>query len=86
MDDLIQQVSDLFAEVGRAHHQAFIEVDGADAEWPTWYAEHLIGKLRTLIDAPIAKSELIHMLEHLSRDPSADWPKDYARYFVKRYT
>jgi hypothetical protein len=85
MDDLIQQLADLFAEAGRAHHQAFSEVDGADPEWPIWYAEYLIDRLRTLLDAPLTKSELIHALVHLGRRPSVDWPKEYARYFVERY-
>jgi hypothetical protein len=31
---LAGQLEDLFHEVGEAHHQAYIETDGADPEWP----------------------------------------------------
>ena len=30
---------DLFAEAGPAHHRAYFAVDGADPDWPLWYAE-----------------------------------------------
>ena len=39
--DLTGQLEGLFREVGEAHHQAYIETDGADPEWPLWYAEYL---------------------------------------------
>lgn len=38
--DLAQQLEGLFNEVGEAHHQAYIETDGADPEWPLWYADY----------------------------------------------
>jgi hypothetical protein len=34
--DLARQLEDLFHEVGEAHHQAYIETDGVDQEWPLW--------------------------------------------------
>ena len=38
--DLAGQLENLFHEVGEAHHQAYIETDGADPEWPLWYADY----------------------------------------------
>jgi hypothetical protein len=34
--DLTGQLEALFHEVAKAHHQAYIETDGADPEWPLW--------------------------------------------------
>jgi hypothetical protein len=39
--DLAGQLEELFRETGEAHHQAYIETDGADPEWPLWYADYL---------------------------------------------
>jgi hypothetical protein len=33
--DLARQLEGLSYEVGEAHHQAYIETDGADPEWTT---------------------------------------------------
>ncbi len=43
--DLARQLEGLFHEVGEAHHQAYIETDGADPEWPLWYADYLRERL-----------------------------------------
>src|SRR5919199_1474026 len=60
--DLIRQLEALFHEVGEAHHEAYIETDGADPEWPLWYADFLLERLGELLDANFTKSELVHML------------------------
>ena len=43
--DLTGQLEGLFHEVGEAHHRAYIETDGADPEWPLWYADYLQERL-----------------------------------------
>ena len=43
--DLAGQFEGLFREVGEAHHQVHIETDGADPEWPLWYADYLRERL-----------------------------------------
>ena len=60
--DLAGQLEGLFHEVGEAHHQAYIETDGADPEWPLWYADYLRERLSALLDASFTKSDLVHML------------------------
>ena len=35
---------------GRAHHQAFIETDGEDPEWPLWYASYLQAPLSSKLN------------------------------------
>jgi hypothetical protein len=39
--DLHRQLEKLLRETGRAHHQAFIETNGVDPEWPLRYADNL---------------------------------------------
>ena len=79
--DTARQLEDLFHEVGEAHHQAYIETDGADPEWPLWYADYLRERLGDLLDASFTKSELVHMLvlvanEQPLRAPGANWARD----------
>jgi hypothetical protein len=81
----------LFHEVGEAHHQAYIETDGADSEWPLWYADYLRERLGALLDASFIKSEFVHMLvlvanEQPLKAPGANWARYYARYFIRLYT
>jgi hypothetical protein len=90
MKEKIQELADLFSEVGRAHHQAYIETDGFDLEWPIWYADYLLDKLPPLLEAKLSKSELVYLIVHLSKiqpldAPGAKWPRYYARYLVERY-
>ena len=89
--DLAGQLEGLFHEVGEAHHQAYIETDGADPEWPLWYADYLRERLGGLLDASFTKSELVHMLvlvahEQPLRAPGANWARYYAGFFITRYT
>ena len=88
--DLLTQLNDLFREVAKAHHQAYIETDGADPEWPLWYAEHLKERLGALLDASFTKSELVYMLilvanEQPLRAPGASWARYYSKYFLGLY-
>lgn len=85
-----QQLETLFKEAGTAHHTAFIEVDGADADWPIWYAEYLRDRLAELLDARFTKSELVYLLVGLDREvqrvaPGANWQAYYARVLLERY-
>lgn len=88
--DLVQRLSDLFMETGHAHHQAFIQVDGNDPDWPLWYAEYLHEPLGEHLSATLTKAELTYMVvladkERNLRAPGARWPRYYARFFVERY-
>jgi|CXWK01.1.fsa_nt_gi hypothetical protein len=85
-----QQLEALFNEVITAHHQAFVEVDGADADWPIWYAEFLRDRLAELLGARFTKSELVYLLVGLDREvqrvaPGANWQAYYARVLLARY-
>ena len=42
--DLTHSLENLFRETGQAHHQAFLSTNGADPDWPIWYAGYLVDK------------------------------------------
>lgn len=88
--DLTTQVATLFREVGEAHHEAFSEVDGADPDWPIWYADYMHKRLCTLLQASFTRSELVYLLVRAERElaleaPGAEWSRYYARFLVGRY-
>lgn len=88
--DSVSQIARLLAEAGEAHHAAFADTDGADPDWPIWYAEYLVDRLGTLLGATLTKSELVYLLvtadrERSRRAPGARWPEYFARFFVTRY-
>ena len=69
----------------------YIETDGADPEWPLWYADYLRERLGDLLDARFTKSELVHMLvlvanEQPLKAPGANWARYYAGFFIRLYT
>ena len=39
--ELRDNLVDLLVETGRAHQAAFAATDGADPDWPIWYADCL---------------------------------------------
>ena len=87
---LIQEIADLFKETGKAHHQAFIETDGDDPDWPIWYADYLHQKLGEILNARFTKSELVYLLVLLSKEqplqaPGADWSIYYGKFLAERY-
>lgn len=84
-----RQLVDLFRETGSAHHQAYIETDGQDPEWPLWYADYLHEPIGRLLDTEFTKSQLVYLLvraekEHQDMDPTAGWAEYYARLFLDR--
>jgi NAD(P)H-hydrate epimerase len=90
MEENIEALVNLFKEAGQAHHQAFIETNGADTEWPLWYAGYLQEKIAPLLGHDLTKSELVYQLVHLDKlqraeAPDEAWPLFYARYLAEHY-
>ena len=90
MDEVVKKLEALFEQTGRAHHQAYLATDGADAEWPLWYADFLIDKLPALLNASFTKSELVYLLVRLSKEqavqaPGSPWSSYYAKFFAENY-
>lgn len=87
MTDAARPLAELLREAGRAHHQAFAATNGADPQWPTWYAEFLAPRLRDLLGRSVPVAELARCLEqwhhaHASSMSAEDWAEFYARSLV----
>jgi hypothetical protein len=90
MADVTAQLETLLQEVGKKHHEAFLQTDGVDPEWPLWYADWLMDKLPALLGTDLTKSELVYLLVHLSREqphqaPDMPWPRYYAEFIARQY-
>jgi hypothetical protein len=89
-DERKEELAQLFREAGHAHHEAFIDVDGADPDWPMWYAEFLHSRLAAPLGDRFTKSELVCLLIELDHEirrqpPGADWATYYANALLERF-
>jgi hypothetical protein len=89
-DPRYEQIKDLFRVAASEHHRAFQDTDGADPEWPQWYAAFLCDKLEDLLDAEYTESELAGLILQVEEQrqlhaPDADWQGYYAQFFLERY-
>lgn len=85
-----KELENILKEAGQAHHEAYLDTDGADPDWPIWYAGYLRDRLAGLLNAQFTKSELVYLLVTLDREvqrnaPGTDWQAYYARALLKRY-
>ena len=90
MEDKIQAIANLLQQTGQAHHQAFIDTDGADDDWAIWYADYLFGKLDDLLDARLTRTQIVILMVDLDRlhkatAPGSNWARFYAKELVNRY-
>ena len=88
--ELIDDIASLLERTGHAHHEAFIQVDGADDDWALWYAAFLQQPLSQRLGRNLSQTEIVRTLvelndEAVARHPEADWKKVYAEGFVERY-
>ncbi len=84
MDDRTTEVATLLRKTARDHHEAYRESDGADPEWPLWYADHLQAPFAAL-GLSFTRSVIVHLLVACERefpDAGAAWPERYAERFV----
>ena len=89
-DQIKLELTTIFEKTGKAHHEAFVSTDGADPEWPSWYANHLHQELSKILNANFTKSELIYLLVLVEKEremeaPGGDWLMYYANFFIERY-
>lgn len=80
----------LLRAAGPAHHHAFLATDGADLEWPLWYADYLYEAVKPLLSAALTKSELVYWLvrldrEHRQANAGQPWPEFYADILLEQY-
>ena len=80
----------LLRESGPAHHQAYIETDGDDPDWPIWYADYLRDRLNPLLGMDLTRTQLIVLLVELDQlyrteKPASDWPTYYTDRLLARF-
>ena len=83
-----QRLAELLLEAGKAHHQAFLDKNGDDPEWPLWYAEYLKEKLPAILGTQMTRSRIVYELIRLDEEglPTAmDWTQVYAGKLVQKY-
>jgi glutaredoxin len=88
--ELQKNIAALMVETGKAHHHAFAATDGADPDWPIWYADHLQVPLSEMLQTPFTKSQLVYCLmtadfERTALAPERDWPEFNADHFIERF-
>jgi glutaredoxin len=88
--ELRKNIAALMVETGKAHHHAFAATDGADPDWPIWYAEYLQAPLGKLLQTPFTKSQLVYCVmyadfERTARASDSNWPEFYADHFIERF-
>ena len=84
------ELANLLNETAEAHHEAFAATEGEDADWPIWYADYLLDKMRQMLKAKFTKSEFIYLLVSAEKKngvvtPGAYWPRFYANFIISRY-
>ena len=90
MEDKRNTIAALLRVAGRAHHQAFIETDGDDPDWPDWYASYLSANLNTMLETKLEHTQLRDLLVELDQSqraeaPDGDWTHFYAERLLDRY-
>jgi glutaredoxin len=88
--ELRDSIGELLLNTGHAHHKAFEVTDGADPDWPIWYADFSRDTFAEQFGMNFSKSQLIYCLmnadfEHEARAPDSDWPEFYANEIVARF-
>ena len=88
--ELRGNVAGLLRETGRAHHKAFKATDGADPDWPIWYADYSRDAFAEQFGIDLTRSQLVYCLmnasfEHDAREPERPWPEYYAEEIVERF-
>jgi glutaredoxin len=88
--ELRDGIGKLLLDTGHAHHKAFEVTNGADPDWPIWYAEYSKDTFAEQFGMSFTKSQLIYCLmnadyELVARAPQSEWPEFYANEIVERF-
>ncbi len=78
-----EQLAELLIQTGHHHHQAYLDSDGVDPEWPLWYAGYLQSQMWDRAGTVPTRSQLVHLLlsgEAQLAETNGDvpWPQFYA--------
>lgn len=90
MADKKAALTALLREAGPAHHQAYIETDGDDPDWPIWYAGYLRDRINKLMLLSLTQTQYVVLLVEFERmrssmDPAPDWATYCADQLLARF-
>lgn len=88
--ELREGIGNLLLDTGHAHHKVFEITNGADLDWPIWYAEYAKDTFAEQFGMYFTTSQLIYCLmnadfEHEARAPDNEWSDFYANEIIERY-
>jgi len=91
VNETVEKIAELLMETGHAHHNAFLDTDGADPEWAMWYADYLYDKLPDLLHVELSKREIVSLVTKLDEQyraeaPDTPWPEYYAIQLAEMYS
>ena len=87
IDGAEKAVEQLLADTAAAHHQAFIQTDGVDPEWPLWYGTYLMERLPAITGFSGTRSELVYWVIRLDKEyQKTDSSIPWARFYAARLT
>jgi glutaredoxin len=86
--ELRDEIAALLSQTAAAHHKAFESTDGADPDWPIWYAKYARDGFAERFGMEFTRSQLVYCLlkadiEHQARAPDSDWAEFYANEMLE---
>lgn len=87
-EDRVGAIAGTLRAAAAAHHQAFIEVNGHDPEWPQWYADYACDQIGRILDRQVRPQPLAALLVEANAEHQAargtDWAEFYAGFIAAR--
>jgi hypothetical protein len=83
----LEKLETLLRATKAAHLEAFQHTNGADPDWPDWYAARLKGPCSNLFSVELTRDALNHLLVAADETqrmeaPDGDWVPFYARFLA----
>jgi NAD(P)H-hydrate epimerase len=85
------RLAELLRKTAQAHHRAFAATDGADPDWPAWYARYLCenGFEHQMEGDTLSVTRLTRLLieadrQHRAKAPGTPWELFYAKLLRAR--
>lgn len=85
MESKQEDLVELLENIGEAHHEEFMDVDGEDPEWARWYTEKMHAEFERLMGRSISVDGVADLLAQFSKLHSEEAPDEkWASYFARK--
>jgi NAD(P)H-hydrate epimerase len=91
-ENRVEQIAELLHQAGEIHHAVFVDTEGADDDWASFYSDWLLAHspLPELLGRAPVRSHLTRDLvvcdeQYTAEHPAMPWPRWYARYLIAAY-